>query len=359
MKKLSLFGLMAATLLFASCSKNIDSYQNGDESQISITFSSPVTKGTTEPTSNDEISTVSVLVFDGAVNGSNKHELLTYSLANEWTELADAGGGKNLTLRMQSTDNVIIYALANVSVSKEDCPDVESFEALVRDLKDESLSAFAMAARKETNATSSVSVNLTLRRLAARIQLDEIAVNFDGNAKLDGKTITDMSVYLLDAPTNALYKMDAGGERYSQSGTTDVNGKDFTATGYKIDGCMYDNIGTVADNGTVGTHYFHCYQKDYTSNPLRSSGETPVRLVIKGTLDGEIQYWGFDINTEGKGYSGSTAPYGVTANNIYKVKVNITGYGSDDELEDPSSANIGVSIIVAPWVEKDLGTINY
>lgn len=223
---------------------------------------------------------------------------------------------------------------------------------------------------------------VVLTRLASRIQLESIAVDFTEN--LEGASFQLDKVYLVNARPGTLLIPDAEGKyevaptgdtkyyRGAPEGAFDkfygmispdpaasaVKAASFAAT-YgetytKTDGDKF----TFTSEGDMFQKYVFENHKEYIYNEVDKE-LYDTRLVIEGVItlkEGQVldkSYYHIPIQkTDDEGKS----VFRVVRNNIYAINVTLTGYGhknpdgTPDVEDDPkSNAKFDVSINVLPW----------
>ncbi len=321
-KKIICAVLLAAA--FASCSKEESKVEKELSSKATVHLSlTPyqVETKNTDPNHGinkhlDSVATVDVFVFrETGVLDAYKHFSIN---TTEGVNLSD--------LQIDATvGQRNVYVVANAKeTSWAGITTEDQFKALTVSLQKESLRFFTMTAFASVNLQESMTVNLTLVKLVAKVVVRGIRTNFAGTP-YEGQKIRSVKLYL----TNV-------------SGAKTYLGKDpqtkvvFNSGGFSqkdYDGCIMTALfkegvpGLVDDTGYATAHHFYCYENLLSSE---TSSDKFTRLVLEAELGGKVYYYPVDINRPGYGWNSAIDHKGVKRNTCYTYNFTITGPGSDD-----------------------------
>ena len=355
-----LFFLLAGIPMIAltiACSEKIDTPQSIDkknETVLTVKLDEGlITKaGNGNPNSNTRehdarINSWSVFVFDEG--DANKVLVAGAEGIN--------GNDKSTSLTVKQYASVSVYVVANHSFSN--APQTKAaLETELAFLAQESYEAFTMVGQQIVSASKAeTSADVTLSRMVSRIKVKEISVDFKENPALKNKAITDMEIYIKNAPTTMAMGMNADGTKFANNGLDEQNGQSYSFASALIPEALKNTEASVADKHKLNEMWFHCYQKNFTQAP--GATDSPVRLIVKGTLNGKTQYWGFDINCQQHDTTGDNDAYGISSNYIYEISMKITNFGADSEDANPAFNSFTTSIEVADWTTIDLGEVEY
>lgn len=359
-----LFFLLAGIPMIAltiACSEKIDTPQSIDKKNETVLtvkldkgLTTKVVNGDTKsnPNSNTRendarIDSWSVFVFDEG--DANKVLVAGAEGIN--------GNDKSTSLTVKQYASVSVYVVANHSFSN--APQTKAaLETELAFLAQESYEAFTMVGQQIVSASKAeTSADVTLSRMVSRIKVKEISVDFKENPALKNKAITDMEIYIKNAPTTMAMGMNADGTKFANNGLDEQNGQSYSFASALIPEALKNTEASVADKHKLNEMWFHCYQKNFTQAP--GATDSPVRLIVKGTLNGKTQYWGFDINCQQHDTTGDNDAYGISSNYIYEISMKITNFGADSEDANPAFNSFTTSIEVADWTTIDLGEVEY
>lgn len=168
-------------------------------------------------------------------------------------------------------------------------------------------------------------VLLNVRRLAAKVCLNHISVNFQGPQYLN-KRVTLKSIYLMNAAGDKCYLADDAPSKWYNEGK------------YEPDNCpsvIYDgNIGDVIISGSNSRyveHYFYCYP---------NGADKKTYLVVETEIDGETFYYPVDLGV-------------VESGHCYTCYLRIRHLGSYSPDIPVKDISVNSDVTVYPWVYED------
>lgn len=353
MKRLLLLPAIAGLTLMASCTKEAEPAEITAELRIDIN-EGRLTKSTEITTEEEDKTVNSVDVFVFKESGS-------LDVYGHFT--SSAGISLNATVGTRSVAVVVNAHDFNIS----GITTMTALENAVSCLVAEDLRDFTMFGVNSSVpvASNGGSATVSVSRLVSRVTLANLTVDFS-DTPLAGKTITDVSTYIKNVPSAKTM------DNRDCSETSYISGLSYAGT-VEMTGLLKDGIGNVADGASHGTdHNFFSYERSSVSD---MSGAGCVRLVIRGSIDGEVYYWSVPVNTVKGGYKAANGHYGVKANHTYAYNVTIKNKGVPgegyDDPQDPDAdgpfpddqdleyGNLTVSLNIAPWTHINVENVEF
>lgn len=344
MKKMLFAGLAALGILAAGCSKdqNIPD-NNGSETgnaslRVAIKGESATSRATGSPTTDDEktVHSFTVYVFN---NSSGVLE------ANQtFTGLEGRLNG----LGVASQKKVVVFVNQPAgfpSVSNyDDLSDASTMVALGSqvpgDFSSTGLFMSGEAADPVTLTTGSVaSVEVTVKRLTAKVRLSGLTVTPAEGLSLDDFELTGVSIQKARDKFSPMGAMSTSG--FSYVGGVQMEGSGLTPVSYLNE--LYNLPGGYAGTKLDPEIYFYVFPNDNTDN-------NATLMNIYGEYKGDPMYYTFRIND--KMAEGSTTDgTWIQRNKIYTLNVTLKKIGSGGE--DPNVPNeevsMDVQVVVADW----------
>ncbi len=349
MRKLFLTAALLVSVL-VGCSKNDEGqslYKENDLTDLNLKVNlkpnveSPVYYGTkatgsdhSDGTYDDAVTRLDVFIFDVTTG-----ELESYKgfEASELTSL------KGLSMRTK-TGNKRVYVIANAN--KDAWLGIiteKRFLAVQQILSQENYQHFIMSGYTNCNITASCTVEVTIQKLVGRVVLNSIRTAFTGTPYA-GKELQNVKAYLTNVNSNILA---ANGNLPTPVTVLNI-GKyvPMDNMDFLTPGAMYDEIGSVKDEGHNTPHYFYCYP-----NTIDEESDTKkfTRLVIEGTLNGKTYYYPININRENYGWTSSIDHKGIMRNKSYTYNVTILRPGSTDPDELVDLTAFAIDVTIEEW----------
>lgn len=313
--------ILAAALLAAmSCNKELgESYSSAKDEKIEVGvhLNIPETKATNiKPENEKKVNSVQIYVFRD--NG----ELESYDQSNN--------GDITLSVTKGNKD---FYALVNAPAHKYDTKD-----ALLADisyLKNNTLSNFEMIGSKSINITGNQTIEIVVKRLVAKVELQKISRKFISASQ----GAVEMSI-------DAIYLTNVAGDTEYQEDTTKIKTPSIwlNQMGYhssEADSLLYDGSipQTLADKSEYRVvHSFYPYRNPTEAN-VDGGTWSPrhTKLVIRTTYGGKVKYYPIVLPK-------------LERNKKYVITdLILTRPGSDSEDIPVSAADCKFSIKVAEW----------
>ena len=310
MKRNIMLFALAMGVIMTSCGK-IDQEQACEkEKEVVVNFSIGCATKATDGIDDDNIKTAYVFVFDGdRLDGS------AFVTSNT--------GSISVTPGQR---HFIAVVNPNSEFTFSDITTTASFWAVVSQLENEALDDMVMIGENHTNITSSTtSVPIPSTRLVSKISVKSL--KFDLTGAMEGKTVSNVAMYIKNYPTTIGYNGTPGTD-YT-SGLYPLNQDKFE---------VYDFLGSVTSGSDViQNHHFFCYERTTQSN---TSGKNTIRLCIKGDIDGQTYYWSIPVNNgitwDSSAFVGVyDKHYGVKRNHAYSYDITITRPGIPDDGSQP------------------------
>lgn len=373
MKKFFLMSMAAvAALSFASCNKN-DGPVAGEVDRpvgsITVDISSaPDSKAAFSTMKDFQINSVQVFVFDA------DNRLETDKYKDGLTEDTNY----SMTLNTK-TGNKVVYALVNhsrLNLTPGSAGKLLSdFEADLTDLSENNAANLVMSGRNvisvtdvNNNGTAVAPQTMTIfvKRLAARIQLDAVKVDFTESSLKDA-TFTIKEIYLKNvvgkSPLGVTGNTATAGSAVTPIALPDVH-RNNTANWYnkmkKESGApacvedVYSQVCTVAGAATAQNRVLFAYPNSTGGDSNAATFDARhTRLVIKA----HVTKAGVGVDKDT--YYVLDLPV-LAANTVYEIQnVNITQLGKDTDDNDDNIdvGRITPTITVDPWT--DTKYLNY
>ena len=341
MRKLLLSTLLLS-LALASC--DIVEFKNPADSgkpvqwgQVSFSLAgNALETRSTSQAAESAVTSLQVLVYNSSGN------LVAYANANSGTVSATVPLG---------IAGHTVFAVTNVSDDLSDCSTPSSLTSRISYLKDNSSAGLQMIGSVDNQTfTSASTVNIVVRRFAAKVEIDEITSAFTA-AAFRSQEFVVTGIYLINVNGTCPYsQVPAAGTWYNkmqyESGDCNALISDKLSSSVRIQSAT----GQVTPYTTK--HYFYCYANPTTTDAHRGNwSPRRTRLVVETRLGTHVYYYPIDIVGTGNVLNINTS-YTVT-------KLTVTGPGVDhpDDLLDNGTVNFTVT--VKDWETGFSKTVTY
>ena len=338
--------LLSATLLLSLCLASCDIVEfkapadagkqvQWGEVSFSLSGNALETRSTTQA-AESAVTNLQVLVYNASGN------LVAYAGANSGTVSATVPLG---------IAGHTVYAVTNVPDDLSLCSTPSSLTSKVSYLKDNSAAGLQMIGSVSNQTfTSASTVNVEVRRFAAKVEIDEITCAFTA-AAFRSQEFSVTGVYLINVNGTCPYsQVPAAGTWYNkmqyESGECNALISDKLSSPVRIQ----TTSGQVTPYTTK--HYFYCYANPTTTDAHRGNwSPRRTRLVVETRLGSHVYYYPIDIVGTGNILNLNTS-YTVT-------KLTVTGPGVDhpDDLLDNGTVNFTVT--VKDWETGFSKTVTY
>lgn len=310
MKRNIMLFALAMGVVMTSCGKIDQEQASEKEKEVVVNFSIGYATKATDGIDDDNIKTAYVFAFDGdRLDGS------AFVTSNT--------GSISVTPGLR---HFIAVINPNSAFTFTDITTPASFWVLVSNLKEEGLDEMVMIGENHaTISSTTTSVPIPATRLVSKISVSSL--KFELTGALEGKTVSNVAMYIKNYPTTMAYN-GTSGTSYS-SGLYPLNHESFE---------VYDYLGDVTSGSDViQNHHFFCYER---TTQVSTSGKNAIRLCIKGDINGKTYYWSIPVNN---GSTWNTSAfvgvydkhYGVKRNHSYSYDITITRPGIPDDGSEP------------------------
>lgn len=313
--------------------------------------------GTLPTTDESQINRLTVVVFTGA--SGNPVNALHEFTGNDIKDATD-GTGKKITMLCEPGNGQTIYVVANASsalfAGVTNLTEFQSKLALLSETtksagagdatdvqKANNLPMLGSVTGKDFTAGGELKVEIALSRLVARVSISSIKTAFDKAGQFKDATFKVDAVYLKNANSSVNMKKE---------GSVPINGGH---EGKVVTKYLYEAVtGHTANTELTTPYYFYTFPN--------ASGDTPTKLIIKGTFDADgsgtasaaaTRYYPIVINkkqanttiTTGQG----TDKGSIAFNTKYALTAVIKGEGALDDKTDINPATLQLTVTVAEW----------
>ena len=313
--------------------------------------------GTLPTTDESQINRLTVVVFTGA--SGNPVNALHEFTGNDIKDATD-GTGKKITMLCEPGNGQTIYVVANASsalfAGVTNLTEFQSKLALLSETtksagagdatdvqKANNLPMLGSVTGKDFTAGGELKVEIALSRLVARVSISSIKTAFDKAGQFKDATFKVDAVYLKNANSSVNMKKE---------GSVPINGGH---EGKAVTKYLYEAVtGHTANTELTTPYYFYTFPN--------ASGDTPTKLIIKGTFDADgsgtasaaaTRYYPIVINkkqanttiTTGQG----TDKGSIAFNTKYALTAVIKGEGALDDKTDINPATLQLTVTVAEW----------
>lgn len=339
-------------LSFVSCTKERENpgsgTNSGQKADVILRINNPTkSTGTAHLSQSDDnyINNIAIFVFNSDANKT----LETY----KYVRITDQSALNSITFQT-TTGNKNVYVVAN-------CHDSTQWNGIVREsqflakesnLKNEDLKDFAMSGNL-TNAQISLSnsINLTLKRVIAKVVVNSIKTDFAGTP-YQGMVLSNVKLYI----TNA-HKIRPYIEGNTTTNPFIINALQLTTSSFsdcKISGIVYDQpSGTIGDTPYTVKHHFYMYENSISAE---TSSEKFTRLVVEATLNGVNYFYPVNINRVD---FGGTTNNGIKRNTVYNITLVIKRPGSSSPEMLVEKGTVITSVTIADWDTETIGNIEF
>lgn len=326
MKRLLYFATISLVLLSGNACKKNETYVKVDDTEkperkvytFNIGMENCLTKAVSDM-SDKNINTCQIFIFRGG-NNSDKGLLDAESgIIN--------GSSVNIECTVGSAD---IFALVNAP--KISVKNIDELKTKVSKLADNASGAFVMSGYINKNISSSGgSITIPVKRLAAKVQLNKVEVNFKNQVYqkiLNEGRVKIIRMYLLNYATS--YKYD-----FSFPTELALSNKG-SYSDQSLNNLTLDNVNHIfssqAKTYTTG-HTFYCYP---------NNTENKTRLVVEFEIDGKLIFYPVTFDK-------------IESNHLYNItQLTITKLGAGNPDTVVEDASMSFEIQVQDWIEEKL-----
>lgn len=329
MNKKIFYALMASVMLSA-CDEGKDAYEKYP--------------GVSEKVSLEVVMSSSETTKASGIGGDEEkavqnYQVLVYDMSSRMLEVYNtpASTASSVTLECTAGQKEIVV-LANA-------PDVSSavsydeFVKMRSNLSDNAVGSLVMEGSSPAEITSATnSVTVDIRRLAAKVVLEGINVNFENDA-YDAKTFVLKNVYLTNVAADKTYLAEGAGP---DSWYNKIVRTSFP----NVDEMIFESLGDVdITEGYTGKHHFYCYPNPHQEDTFSADvwSPRPTRLVVEAELGGVLYYYPVSLPV-------------IEQNKRYYVTLNIVRPGATGPEEDMDRYAATFTIKIEEWKEPVIVT---
>ena len=326
-------GLFMAFVAIASlaCSKENPSEQVPEGTQMA----------TLEVNVSDGIATRATSVSDSQIGtAAGDIKVLVFNSSGNLVGYGEnAASSSNISLSVP-TGTVKCYAVVNSSENLKGVIMEAGLTSKISYLKNNSVTKMEMiGSASKTIAAGANSVSISVKRFAAKVQIDKITPAFTAPAhKAQEFKLT--GIYLVNVNGSCPYTLTstAGSTDYWYNKMKYVSGDCNALISDKLSSPVTLQASADAVTPYVTPHYLYCYPNPVTTDSSSSTWSNRyTRLVVEATLGGTTYYYPVNIPTP-------------TANTLYQItNMKITGLGSDSPDKVVEKGALSVSITVTDW----------
>lgn len=237
------------------------------------------------------------------------------------------------------------YAIANLGKELSGINNKKDLASQISTIENQQQPSFLMATQrfgeKIANDGKPYVFTLTVERLVARIRL-QYETDFKNTYYEDKEFMLD-SVYIMNGNTRCTYSFtEKDGNIQPSVFKSGRKGEN------NFLGCFLETgHWTSTPVGFYSNKYFYFYVFPNTDE------KAPTKIVLSALLDGERNYYPITVNKpNGKVDWGDSTPHNYLRRNTdYKIRVTITGEGSDVPDIDIEYVNISLGVICKDWSE--------
>ena len=305
----------AAAAVFAGCEKNHEEGFTGDGKAVELEVRLPDVQTKAEGMENEnKVKNVQVFVFDH----------------NKMLEAYASGDGSEGSLTVScSTGQKEVVALVNAR-PLADVKSLTDLESRKTQLSDNEYDSFVMEGRVKPTLKASSSVEVDVFRIAARVALTEVAVDFELDQH-DEQVFQIKSAYLINVAGERNYLNPLKPDKWYNKMKKENDAPAMTGV------TVADAYVTVSKPFT-DVKYMYCYPNPTVEDVIGGSWSARfTRLVVEAELGGKLYYYPVTLKD------------GIKSNTSYEVKMKITRPGSSSPDKPVDSMTAGFTVDVQPW----------
>lgn len=310
-----LLAAMSVAAVFAGCGKNDEVLpsvgKDAVELEVRINGAQTKVEGTED---ENKVHNVQIFIFDH----------------NGMLEAYASGDGSQPTVSLScSTGQKEIIALVNAK-PHGDVRSLTDLEGRRTDLSDNRTDSFVMEGRLPMSITENTSTQIDVFRIAARVTLSEIAVDF-GLEQHNGQTFQIKSVYLVNVAGDRTFLQPTQPGQWYNRMMKENDAPSLTGV------ALLDAFASVSKPYTDDV-VLYCYPNPVAADVCGGMWSPRLtRLVVEAELGGKNYYYPVTLKD------------GVTSNMTYDVRMKITRPGSSSPDKPVDSVNAGFTVEVQPW----------
>lgn len=345
-------GLAALGILAAGCSKDLNPDNGKGKASMRITIngeSSTRAVGTPSADLEKTVHSFTVYVFNNSSGVLEASETFTSGLEGTVSGLGVASQKKVVVFVNQPA---VFPAVTNYSDFATAATMIDLSTQVPGDFQTTGLFMSGQTSAPVTlSAESTVSVPVTVRRLAAKVRLGALTINPAEGLELSDFELTGVSIQQARDKYDALGVNRTAGFGYV--GGVQAAGSGLTPVSY-LNELYALPAGYTAGTALAPQIYFYVLPNDNTDG-------NATLINIYGTYQGQDTYFPFVINGEtGEGSSTTDGTY-IQRNRVYTLNVTLAKIASGGE--DPNVPNqevsMSVEVTVADWEDELIQNVEW
>ena len=312
-RNLALAAIAAAALM--GCEKTNDEQIPDGKTGVELEVKIPIVHTRSIGTDNeDKVNDVQIFVFDH----------------NKMLEAYAKGSGTEASITLScTTGQKEVVALVNAK-PLSDVKSLTDLESRKTNLSDNAFDSFVMEGKVSATLKASSAVEVDVARIAARVAVTEVAVDFELNQH-DEQTFQIRSMYLINV---------AGERTYLNSSKPDkwYNKMKKESDAPAITGLTLEDAYASVTTPYAEARYLYCYPNPTASDVSGGAWSARfTRLVVEAELGGKLYYYPVSLKD------------GIKSNTSYEIKMKITRPGSTSPDKPIDSMTAGFIVNVLPW----------
>lgn len=312
-RRFAIAAMAAAAVI--SCEKTVDERYFSGKQGVELEVKIPGVRTKSEGTDNENnVNDIQIFVFDH----------------NKMLEAYATGEGDETSITLScSTGQKEIVALVNAR-PLSDVKSVTDLESRKTNLSDNTFNSFVMEGRVSATLKANSAVEVDVARIAARVAVTEIAVDFELNQH-DEQTFQIKSMYLINVAGERTFLNSSKPDRW-------YNKMKKEADAPSITGVTLDETYATVMSPYSDVHYLYCYPNPTANDVIGGAWSARyTRLVVEAELGGKLYYYPVTLKD------------GIKSNTSYEIKMKITRPGSSSPDKPVDSMSAGFTVNVLPW----------
>lgn len=226
-----------------------------------------------------------------------------------------------------------VVAVVNSKTSLSSIANFDDLKKIKSDLADNEASYCVMEGMQQIDVTDSQTLNLTVSRKVAKVQVENITLNFALDHQKTS-TVKAEALYLINVPGDMAFFSDAAPSKWYNK----------LAAETKSLPIIYDNLSQkeLKEGSPITSVYsYYTYPNPYTtdtSDPVWS--ERPTRLVLELSINSKIYYYPVTLPK-------------FESNHLYRISLTVTRPGSSSPDIPVDKYVVAPKIQVEPWNEGE------
>lgn len=302
-----------------------------EKNETVIISNEPVTLEVRIPSAATRVTSV------GNEEAVSSYQIFVYSLDSGMLEAYTVLDGDLSSTKLKcTTGSKEIVVLANAPDLKS-AVSLSSLKTEQSKLEHNAAGALVMEGSKTAELTASSTVDIDIKRMASRICLKSIRLEFDSDvyAAMDFKVL---SAYLINVPADKKYLAEASLAQPPQNW--------YNMLAYDSDvvcpELLKDDINVLVSSTYNTEHVFYCYPNPYVTDDFSDDWSCrPTRLVVEAELGGVLYYYPVSLPE-------------LKQNTAYDVSLVVTRPGKTDVNDEVKKYDETFNIDIVDWYTGDV-----